>query len=350
MKLFKEIRDSMINGQELVMATVVGDSGSTPRSSGSKMVVHRDGSIAGTIGGGSIEGDVIQRAQKLFANKTALIISYNLNQTGKADDMDLICGGRMQVLLEHVACTQNNTEMYELICAEIEKSQPFFWVGKISDGKDKIIERAAVREKQEWVGSLKEETALLNQLSEMRLKPAHTALFDINRQHQYVVEPIKPPEALYIVGAGHVSKEIALLTKQVGFKTIVFDDRVEFANRKRFPEVEAVHICKDFQSVFEEYHISPGSYIIIVTRGHRFDKEVLAQALQSQAAYIGMIGSKKKRESVYQVLVNEGCSRNELDAVHCPIGLSIAAETPAEIAVSIVAELIQHRANKNKHI
>jgi xanthine dehydrogenase accessory factor len=349
MKLFKEIRNSITNGQELVMATVVGDCGSTPRSSGSKMVVYHDETIAGTIGGGSIEGDVIQRAKKLFGTETALITSYNLNQTGKADDMDLICGGQMQVLLENVACTQNNREMYEFICAEIERSRPFFWVGKISDGKDRLIERVAVSEKQKWVGSLKEETALVERLSEMRLKPAHAAFFDLNQQ-QYVVEAIKPPEALYIMGAGHVSKEIALLTKQVGFKTTVFDDRAEFANEERFPEVDAVHICKNFKSVFDEYHVPPGSYIIIVTRGHRFDKEVLAQALRTEAAYIGMIGSKKKRESVYQVLVTEGCSRNELDAVHCPIGLSIAAETPAEIAVSIVAELIQHRAKQNKQI
>jgi xanthine dehydrogenase accessory factor len=348
MKLFEEIRNSIMNGRELVAATVVSDRGSTPRSSGSKMVVYPDGAISGTIGGGSVEGDVIQRAKKLFETKTALIRSYSLTQTGKADDMDLVCGGRMHILLEHVACTKNNAEMYGLICAEIESSQPFFWVGKISDEKDEPIERAVVLKDQKWVGSLKKETALVSQLSEMQLKPAaQTAFFDINQQ-QYVVERIKPPEEVYIMGGGHVSKEIALLTKQVGFKTLVFDDRAEFADKRRFPGVEAVHICNNFARVFDDYQVSPGSYIVIVTRGHRFDKEVLAQALRTETAYIGMIGSKKKRESVYQGLLNEGYSKNELDAVHCPIGLSIEAETPAEIAVSIIAELIQYRAKRNK--
>jgi xanthine dehydrogenase accessory factor len=143
-----------------------------------------------------------------------------------------------------------------------------------------------------------------------------------------------------------VSKEIALLTKQVGFRTLVFDDRKEFANPARFPGADGIFICKGFDSVFDDYRVVPESYIIIVTRGHRFDQEILAQALKTEAGYIGMIGSRRKKESVYQALLKEGFSQSDLDQVHCPIGLSIDAETPAEIGVSVVAQLIQHRAGR----
>lgn len=156
-----------------------------------------------------------------------------------------------------------------------------------------------------------------------------------------------PSDTVYIMGGGHVSKELALLTKQVGFKTLVFDDREEFANKARFPDIEGVFICSDFSKVFEDFNITPGGYVVIVTRGHRFDKEVFASALKTNAEYIGMIGSRKKRQYTYQSLIAEGYQQSDLDRVYCPIGLSINAETPAEIGVSIVAQLVQHRANTN---
>jgi xanthine dehydrogenase accessory factor len=162
--------------------------------------------------------------------------------------------------------------------------------------------------------------------------------------HQYVVAPVRPPERVYIAGAGHVSQEIAPLAKHVGFHTVVIDDRENFASAERFPAAAEIFVCDEFTRIFDEASVTPGSSIVIVTRGHRFDREVLAQALRTKAGYIGMIGSARKKKSVYEALIEEGFSQKDLDRVHCPIGISIGAETPAEIAVSVVAELIQHRA------
>jgi xanthine dehydrogenase accessory factor len=195
---------------------------------------------------------------------------------------------------------------------------------------------------------LPKDPALQEKLNGFSNDHGNTALIDIDNNH-YVVAPIQPPDTAYIIGAGHVSKEIALLTKQVGFRTLVFDDRGEFANTERFPDVDGVYVCGDFAGVFDTFAITPGSYIVIVTRGHRFDKEVLAQALGTDAGYIGMIGSRKKRDYVYSQLRNEGFDSSELERVYCPIGLAIDAETPAEIAVSIVAQMIHHRANRRKN-
>jgi xanthine dehydrogenase accessory factor len=146
-----------------------------------------------------------------------------------------------------------------------------------------------------------------------------------------------------------VSREIAWLTNRLAFHTIVIDDRPEFANAERFPSADAVLVYPDYRHVFGDFDIDADSCIVIVTRGHRFDKQVLAQALESKAGYIGIIGSARKRNTIYQALISEGVDPDELERVHCPVGLAIDAETPAEIAVSIVAQLIQHRAHRRAH-
>ena len=347
-ELFEEIYQSLNNGGELALATIISHRGSTPRTSGSNMLVYPDGRISGTIGGGIVEGDVIKSALGLFATQDAVISSYSFSQTNSSD-MDLVCGGEMQVLIEHFAADRRNHEMFGLICNEIHNGRSFLWVGKVtSNGRQYQVERAVQTVDNRWLGPLQKENSLQEKLNSGSPGPGKTALVSVEK-HQYVVSALQPPDTVYIIGGGHVSKEIAQLTRQVGFRTMVFDDRENFANPERFHGVDGVHICKDYADVFGGFSVTPSSCIVIVTRGHRFDKEVLAQSLRTEAGYIGMIGSRKKRASIYRDLLNDGFEQDELDRVHCPIGLSIDAETPAEIGVSIVAELIKHRANRKNH-
>jgi xanthine dehydrogenase accessory factor len=126
------------------------------------------------------------------------------------------------------------------------------------------------------------------------------------------------------------------------------DDRQEFASRDRFKTADEIIVLNDFSGAMDELEINDDSYVVIVTRGHAHDKTLLAQALRTNAGYIGMIGSRSKRDAVYDALCKEGFSRDEFKRVYSPIGLDIGAETPAEIAVSILAELIKARAGKNQ--
>jgi xanthine dehydrogenase accessory factor len=160
---------------------------------------------------------------------------------------------------------------------------------------------------------------------------------------QILVEPTTPPLTLLIFGAGHVSLPTARMAGEVGFRVIVVDDRAAFANRERFTAADDVVVIADFASAMSRFAVDENACVVIVTRGHRHDKAVLAQALQSKAGYIGMIGSRRKRDTIYAALRQEGIADEDLARVHCPIGLSIGAETPEEIAVSIVAQLIAHR-------
>lgn len=156
------------------------------------------------------------------------------------------------------------------------------------------------------------------------------------------IEPILPTPTLYIFGGGHIALTLVKTSKLVGFKVVVIDGRSEFANPERFPEAE-VTIAEDYSKVFSRLKIDKSSYIVIVTHGHTGDEVVLAGALGTEAKYIGMIGSKTKNEAIFSHLTAKGIAREQLDRVHAPIGLNIFAQTPEEIAVSILAEIIEVR-------
>ncbi len=164
------------------------------------------------------------------------------------------------------------------------------------------------------------------------------------------IEPIKPLPMLLIFGGGHISFSLARIGKMVDFRVVVIDDRPEFANAERFPEADET-IAEDMTSVMQRLDINSSSYIVIVTRGHQNDTQVLEWAVATPAAYVGMIGSKRKIQTIFSYLKTKGITQEQLDRVHSPIGLPIGAETPEEIAVSIMAEIIQvrYQLNETKH-
>ena len=162
------------------------------------------------------------------------------------------------------------------------------------------------------------------------------------------IEPIIPTPKVVIFGAGHIATQVSKIATIAGFKSTVVDNRPVYANAERFPEAEAIY-SESFEQAFEEIVPSENTYIIIVTRGHQEDQNVLRWAVQTNARYIGMIGSKRKIRSIAEQLESEGIPRERLERVYMPIGLDIAAVLPEEIAVAIVAELIQVRRVGFKH-
>lgn len=347
-ELLEEVYLTLQRGDNVVVATIISDSGSTPRASGAKMIVFEDGTISGTIGGGALEGDAVGTALGLFATRKGCILTYNLIPDGNAREMDLICGGRMRVLFEHVSPAEDNLAIYKTLCREIQSFRPLYWTGRLVGRDDELqISRAIYAGNGTWYGTPDDGEELAS-LLETHAIGRQTAMVECGG-NQYMVEQVRPPETLYIVGGGHVSKEIALFAKQVGFRILVFDDRVAFANSTRFASADGVYVRPGYAEVFNGFDIGEESSIIIVTRGHSFDKEVLGQALRTEAGYIGMIGSSRKKATIYKSLTNEGVTAEMLEKVHCPIGLAIGAETPAEIGISVVAQLIAHRAGRSSH-
>lgn len=156
------------------------------------------------------------------------------------------------------------------------------------------------------------------------------------------LEPIAPAETLYLFGAGHVSQSTASVGKMLRFRVVVIDPRPEYNNPERFPEADSL-VVEEYDNAFPKLNVDENSYIIIYTTGHIVDEKCLQFAVGTRARYIGMIGSKKKSREVKERLAQKGVPPEKLDAVHAPIGIEINAETPDEIAVSILAEVIKVR-------
>ena len=188
----------------------------------------------------------------------------------------------------------------------------------------------------------------------MEAEKPRTLTFNLNQNPKYdtglvcggtldiFVEPILPPALLYIFGAGHVSVNLYKVARGAGFDVTVIDDRETYASQERFPDAKEV-IAEDFDKAMARITPNEASYIVIVTRGHRDDMRVLRWAVETQARYIGMIGSKRKTISIFRELAKEGIPAHLFERVHAPVGLDIGAITPEEIAVAITAELISVR-------
>lgn len=161
-----------------------------------------------------------------------------------------------------------------------------------------------------------------------------------------LIEPQQPVETLLIFGGGHIGFALYEICRLLGFRLIIIDDREEFATKDRFPEAESVLRCA-FDKAFSQVSVTENTYIVICTRRHHSDQICLEQALKTNATYIGMLGSKTKWQQIKKNLKAKGFRHKDFQRVHCPIGLDIGAVTPEEIAVSIAAELIQHRSQRH---
>ena len=162
------------------------------------------------------------------------------------------------------------------------------------------------------------------------------------------IEIVKPKIELVVFGAGHVGQAVALMGALIGYDVTVVDDREEFASRSRLPDSRIKLLVSDYDNATAKLTISSGTVIVIVTRGHQYDEHCLKSVISSGAAYIGMIGSRRRVLSVFHKLVSEGVAERELQRVHAPIGLRIGARSPQEIAVSILAEIIA-QVNHSEH-
>ena len=351
--IFSEILKSLGRKEKAALATIITRTGSAPRAVGAKYLVRGDGTSVGSIGGGCVEAEVWQKAQEVMEKGKGNVLQFKLTAEQLAEG-GLICGGNIDIFIEPL--NEAFLGIYQEIMKIKQKGGSAILATLISvDGVFPKGEgsKALIRPSGEKIGSLVESEGLEQEIlseTEVVLKEKRPKLVTFERKRgaapwqkmEALLEPIFSEPTVYIFGAGHVSQQIAPFAKRVQFKVVVIDDREEFANRERFPEADEI-IVSDFETCFHQFHIDDSSYIVIVTRGHLYDGFVLEQAVKTNARYVGMIGSKKKIRILYQDLMKKGILKKNLDRVHAPIGLDINSETPEEIAVSIVAELIKVR-------
>lgn len=349
---FEKIDQELEAGRSMVLARIIRQHGSAPRRTGTMMLVLADGSILGTIGGGILEKTVIQKAPVVLENQRTTLMDFDMSADDAAVD-GMLCGGSAVVCLEPISADDPEaSKLFPAIVQVLRNGLTGVLLTRIGDesGSGTCARLFIAGNGERWGtlgGTLGEELSIdeadIDKQSTDWLKIRYPALRSLTGKNEDLfIHPIRPPDTLYIFGAGHISTALAPLAKHVGFEVIIIDDRPDFASRQRFPAADDV-MTLPFSEAFQHIDITATTYLVIVTRGHAHDRDVLHLAVNQPCAYIGMIGSRKKRDAIYQWLTNHGISEDRLAGVHCPIGLDLGAQTPEEIAVSIVAELIQVR-------
>lgn len=328
-----------------VLASITSQMGSAPRTAGARMLIDLEGSIYGTIGGGLLEAKVMQAAPEVLATQQSIFMFFNL----KAQDIsgiDMICGGNAMVLLDPVYPTTENLKVFEAWHKAAETNSAAFLTVVESEGHNFTVKgHGLLSHDGSFFGTYDLNQLELMQILQTAKNSKNTQILKLSEKNNVVVDPINMPKTLYCFGGGHVAKPTAHIANLVGFEVVIIDDRPEFANKERFPEAKST-IVSDFNSAFSKITVDENSYIVIFTRGHLHDLTVLEEALKTKACYIGMIGSKTKRDRIYQELLhNNVASQADIQRVYSPIGLEIDAQTPEEIGVSIAAQLIKVRAN-----
>ncbi|MDR1206100.1 MAG: XdhC family protein [Peptococcaceae bacterium] len=349
----REVIRLLKNGQNLVLAAVMAVEGVSPRSAGAKMIIRQDGSIFATIGGGQAEAAVTEAARGLHAACQAGYegpppqprILY-LDLTGKSaasstdSDDGMNCGERTDVLLDWV--TARDLPVYEAAQSALDQQKKGWIVTALDQRSGTLTRQLGFIGKDGEVTGFFDEEVLFRAKNAAGGNQMHTEEVDGLR---FLSTPIHTAGWVCLLGGGHVAREIAKIAHMTDFGTVVLDDRAEFVSAARFPESRRV-VLESFEQI-PELPVNENWYVVIVTRGHIHDQTCLRWALGTKAGYIGMIGSRRKREALYRNLRNEGVTQAVLDKLHSPIGLDIQSETPPEIAVSVVAELILARARNN---
>lgn len=313
------------------VATVCRRRGSLPMAGDAKMAVDADGRRWGTVGGGCTEADVTVQAMGVAEAGRPTIVSHTLN-ADLAGDVGLSCGGTVELFLEPVVHTAEMAALYAAVADAVERRVPATVYTGLdwSDGPRKTA----------VVGD--EEIAVGPPLLREDAPPSPSDLGPWMSDAGVFIEPVPRTPRVIVFGAGHVGAEIAKVASGVGFHVIVIDDRAEFANAERVPWADEI-IVDPFGSVLDRLTLDADDYVLATTRGHSYDAQIVERVATSAAGYVGMLGSRRKKEVIFSALVELGVPRDALARVRVPIGEPIGADTPAEIAVSVVAELIRLR-------
>lgn len=323
-QLFTQMEAAMQTGGVLVLVTVISSTGATPRGAGARMLIGPQGRLWGTVGGGPIEYRAQQLAMELLATgQSSTTQTFSLTQ----DDilkLGMICGGTAQLHFHRLHADTLSPDLPRQALDCLSQGTEFWLAEDLSPtGRLILYTRDTF---PDW----------------LPLEP-QPQLLSSNGRSLFVTQ-METGSRLFLFGGGHVAQELEPLASHLGFRCQVVDDRPEFANRDCFPTADEI-FCTAFDHLNDKFSIGSRDFVCIMTRGHAHDTAIAAQLLGQHPRYIGMIGSRKKHAAVCQSLRDTyGYSDEDIASIVSPIGLAIGAQTPAEIAVSIAAQLIAARA------
>ena len=344
--LISKLKCEIINGNACSLVALIESEGSTPRSSGAYMLVNKNGWVAGTVGGGGMEYAAVQEAQKrllAYAEEEAKAKQTNEHANLVNDGMGvqaatsvtsaqrsfhkrfdltpaagMACGGYCSLEFCYMPANQASLSLADEILSKLNGDTPWWLLLPMGAGNISVQDSLPVMK--------------------------HQCFYKLDGQ-EYFAQEYNYDGSVFIFGAGHVARELVPLLTHLGFRCLVYDDRAEFADPAVFPTAFRVQQV-DYTKLVEVCSPTCKDYAVVMTRGHVYDANCERFLLKTPVSYIGIMGSKNKARLAREALLAEGYSEAELARITTPIGIDIGSETPAEIAVSIAAQLIQVRSNK----
>ncbi len=322
-------------GSDAVLVSVIGSSGSTPRGAGAKMLMLPDGSSIGTIGGGRVEYEAQKHAANIYADRKSGTVGYDLSPNDVAD-LGMICGGKVTVYFQYMAAgDERMLALLRYMLSALDGSDSVWLIRQFKDND--VIDMGLYTKEGLLFASTIDEAAILPMLKSRTMIST-----------DYYVEPIVIEGTVYVFGGGHVSQQLVPVLSKVGFRVVLFEDRPEFSTPELFPTAAEI-IRGDFKDIKGSgVDITPKDYVVVMTRGHQNDYDILEQTLRTGVPYVGCIGSRRKVAATTEKLLAAGVPQEMLSHMYSPIGIEIKAETPEEIAVSVTAQMILIRAERSE--
>jgi len=333
-KIVQAIVKAQDSQVKAILATIIRTEGSTPREIGTQMLVMDTSQTIGTIGGGAAEKLITNKALEfLTAHRKvrAELHHQAINQETPSDSFS-VCGAAMDVLLEPV----QDKPFWQFVQNLQKSGNDAVMVTSLVPPYSRIILDA---DGNLLLGRPQKEVLLSAERRQDILSVKAAKVIGNSDEHRWFVEPLLKTERLLILGAGHVAREVAFYAKALDFQVTVIDDRATFALPEFFTGAHSV-ICSDFAPGIKNYEPNNDTYVVIATRSHPTDAECLKEILNFPTKYVGMLGSTKKISAIANYLQEKGYTSQSLARLKAPIGLDIHAQTPSEIAISILAEII----------
>jgi xanthine dehydrogenase accessory factor len=327
------IRDWQAKNKKIALARVIKTWNASPRPVGSVLLISEDQEMAGSVSGGCVEGAVLKAAMELFQNGQARLLDFGVSND-EAWSVGLSCGGRIQVMLELLPTA--NTPTWQQLSTHLEQDSGCIWVRALPENGNTETTIIAAGEPE-------------NALSRAAMEAYQfrkSQVMEVDGQSYFLhILPKKPQ--LFLIGAAHLSADLIQLANSFGFETIVIDPRGIFANKTQFP-IEPDHLYNEYPSeILPNYQLDAYTFAVTLSHDPKIDDNALEVLLKSQVAYIGALGSRRTHAKRVQRLMDKGFTQDEVNRIYGPVGISINAKRPQEIALSIMAQMVEVQ---NQHL
>ncbi len=333
-EVIQDINSWLEDGETVGLATVIQTWGSAPRKAGGKMAITTGGKMSGSVSGGCVEGAVFEQAVEAISNHQGKLLEFGVADE-TAWEVGLACGGNIRVFVEGL-----NQEIYQSIQTIIKEDRFGALATIVKSPDEKLIGTKFVTDRSSLIAGDAPDSAVTATINTM--KSGKSQLVELEDGSELFVEVYLPAPQLIMVGGVHIAVALSQMAQILGYKTIVIDPRRGFGNVDRFPNVDTL-IQKWPKKAFEDVTINENTAVALLTHDPKIDDPAIHEVLASDAFYIGALGSRKTHGKRINRLLEAGYTQEQIDKIYGPIGISIHAQTPEEIAVSVLAEIVQAR-------